>query len=102
MLCYPAGQIKPYAGTGMSVTRWTERIEFISVQSVHPCDRKPEFLFASGALRDLSLRRRTGTARVAQLLFPLLGLSKEGDPPVSEERRTLTTAEALHLRGSGF
>lgn len=51
MLCYLAGQIKPYAATGMNVTGWTEMAEFISTQLAHPCDRKPEFIFASGTLR---------------------------------------------------
>lgn len=84
MLCYPAGQIQPYAGTGTSVPRWAERTEFVSVQSVRPCDRKPELLVASGALRAL----RWGGGRAwpePHAALPLRGLPKEGDPPVSEE-----------------
>lgn len=41
MLCYFAGQIKPYVATGMNITRWAEMTGFISM---HPHDRKPTSL----------------------------------------------------------
>lgn len=80
MLCYPAGQIRPHAATGMNVTGWTETTEFIGMQSAHPCDRNPKSLSSPLVLFESerkesghSLWRKTGMTRVAQLVFPAAG-----------------------------
>lgn len=86
MLCHPTGQIKPYASTRMNVTGLTEITEFISMQSAHPCDRKPKsylcFCYSLSLKESGHLLWRKTLHSCCSLLLDLL---KEGDPPIFEE-----------------